>query len=63
MCIIFKKIIKRWLDNLDLEGKKFIPNVVSSFISRAKDDLILPIDYKIKVEQREEDFYIKIGEI
>lgn len=63
MCIIFKKIIKRWLDNLDLEGKKFISNVVSSFISRAKDDLILPIDYKIKVEQREEDFYIKIGEI
>ncbi len=63
MCIIFKKIIKRWLDNLDLEGKKVIPNVVSSFISRAKDDLILPIDYKIKVEQREEDFYIKIGEI
>ena len=54
-------IIKRCLNDLDIDELKFIPNVVLSLISKAKDYLISPLDYRIDAEKRGEEFFIKIG--
>lgn len=58
-----KNIVKQCLDKLGLDDKKFIPTVVSSLISRAKDDMISVEEYKIDAEKRGEYFFITVGEI
>ncbi|MDR0676437.1 MAG: UvrD-helicase domain-containing protein [Elusimicrobiota bacterium] len=58
-----KNIVKQCLNKLNLDDKKFIPNVISSLIGRAKDDMISASEYRSNAEKRGEFFFITVGEI
>lgn len=46
-----KSIVKQCLDKLGLDDKKFVPASIVSAISRAKDNLLSPVDYRILVSK------------
>jgi DNA helicase-2/ATP-dependent DNA helicase PcrA len=58
-----KNIIKQCLAELNLDDKKFVPNVVASIISRAKDDMKSVEQFRAIAEKKGDFFYITVAQI
>ena len=58
-----KNIIKQCLNQLNLDEKQFNPNVVSSIISRAKDDMLSVEDFRADATGKVDSFYSTVADV
>ncbi len=58
-----RNIIKQCLMQLNLDEKRFVPNIVSSIIGRAKDDMISVDEFKNTAAGRQDMFYKLVADV
>jgi DNA helicase-2/ATP-dependent DNA helicase PcrA len=58
-----KNIVKQCLDKMNLDEKKFVPTIIASLISRAKDDMKSVAEFRKEAERKGDFFFITVADV